>query len=171
VSPQDYSRYAKLGVNPVLSFQWENPAIDVGESFLPYLGPDRARIAEPAGFLAQRGATIAFGSDWPVDVLNEWLAFQVGVTRMATPDDPPAYKRGRLGTDPGLTPLQVMRAATINGAVSLHEETNIGSLETGKLADLIVLDRNPLTIAPSEISAVKVLRTVVGGRVVYDRMR
>jgi predicted amidohydrolase YtcJ len=62
----------------------------------------------------------------------------------------------------------VLRAATIDAAYELHEERVTGSLERGKLADLIVLDRNPLTIPAEEIAHIKVLQTVVGGRIVYE---
>ena len=101
------------------------------------------KILEPAGFLAEAGARIAFGSDWPVDALDEWFAFKVGVTRTNAPDAPAEY-RGRLGDDPGLSRETVLRAATINAAYELHQDDVTGSLEVGKFADLIVLDRNPL---------------------------
>jgi predicted amidohydrolase YtcJ len=90
----------------------------------------------------------------------------VGVTRTNAPDAPVAY-RGRLGTDPGLTRETVLRAITINAAYELHEDDVTGSLEVGKFADLIVLDRNPLTIAAEDIAKVVVLETVVGGKTVY----
>jgi hypothetical protein len=124
------------------------------------------KILEPAGFLAEAGARIAFGSDWPVDALDQWFAFKVGVTRTNSPAAPAEY-RGRLGDDPGLSRETVLRAATINAAYELHQDDSTGSLEAGKLADLIVLDRNPLTVPAEEIASVKVLETVVGGAVVY----
>jgi hypothetical protein len=73
-----------------------------------------------------------------------------------------------LGGDPGLSPATVLRAATINAAYELHQEKETGSLEVGKFADLIVLDRNPLTIPPEDIANTKVLETVVGGKPVYE---
>jgi predicted amidohydrolase YtcJ len=74
-----------------------------------------------------------------------------------------------LSEDAGLSRAQVLRAATMNASYELHQELSTGSLEAGKLADLIVLDRNVLTIPAEEIAQVKVLQTVVGGRVVYER--
>ncbi|MBL8268362.1 MAG: amidohydrolase family protein [Steroidobacter sp.] len=124
------------------------------------------KALEPAGRLAAAGARIAFGSDWPVDALDQWFAFKVGVTRANAPDAPAEY-RGKLGDDPGLTRETVLRAATINSAYELHQDDVTGSLEVGKLADLIVLDRNPLTIPAEDIAKVRVLETVVGGNVVY----
>ena len=67
-----------------------------------YLGPERFRRTEPAGYLARAGARIAYGSDWPVDPLNEWFALKVAVTRENDPAAGEKY-RGRLGDDPGLT--------------------------------------------------------------------
>ena len=165
VDPADFARYKPLGAIPVLSFQWEKPAPDT-LGLIHYFGPARMKILEPAGFLASAGARIAFGSDWPVDKLDEWFAFKVGVTRTNVPNAPPEY-RGRLGEDPGLSPSDVLRAATINAAYELHEDDATGSIEVGKFADIIVLDRNPLKIPPEDIANIEVLETVVGGNAVY----
>ncbi len=165
VQPSDLPRFKALNATPVLSFQWEKPAGDT-LGLKDAFGPERMKILEPAGTLAAAGARIAYGSDWPVDKLDEWFALKVGVTRTNAPDAPVAY-RGRLGTDPGLTRETVLRAITINAAYELHEDDVTGSLEVGKFADLIVLDRNPLTIAAEDIAKVVVLETVVGGKTVY----
>lgn len=166
VDPADFPRYKLLGTIPVLSFQWEKPAGDT-LGVRDYFGPARMTILEPAGFLAAAGARIAFGSDWPVDRLDEWFALKVGVTRTNSPDAAPEY-RGRLGDDPGLSREAVLRAVTIDAAYELHQDETTGSLEVGKFADLIVLDRNPLQIPTEDIANIKVLETVVGGNVVYD---
>jgi predicted amidohydrolase YtcJ len=166
VGPADFPRYKLLNTMPVLSFQWEKPAGDT-LGLKDYFGPARMKILEPAGFLAAAGARIAFGSDWPVDRLDEWFALKVGVTRTNSPDAPPEY-RGRLGDDPGLSREAVLRAATIDAAYELHQDETTGSLEVGKFADLIVLDRNPLQIPAEDIANIQVLETVVGGNVVYD---
>jgi len=166
VGPADFPRYKLLNTMPVLSFQWEKPAGDT-LGLKDYFGPARMKILEPAGFLAAAGARIAFGSDWPVDRLDEWFALKVGVTRTNSPDAPPQY-RGRLGDDPGLSREAVLRAATIDAAYELHQDETTGSLEVGKFADLIVLDRNPLQIPAEDIANIQVLETVVGGNVVYD---
>jgi len=166
VGPADFPRYKLLNTMPVLSFQWEKPAGDT-LGLKDYFGPARMKILEPAGFLAAAGARIAFGSDWPVDRLDEWFALKVGVTRTNSPDAPPEY-RGRLGDDPGLSREAVLRAATIDAAYELHQDETTGSLEVGKLADLIVLDRNPLQIPAEDIANIQVLETVVGGNVVYN---
>ncbi len=166
VDPMDFQRYKELGTIPVLSFQWEKPAGDT-LGLRNYFGSARMKILEPAGLLAEAGARIAFGSDWPVDKLDEWFALKVGVTRTNSPDAPAEY-RGRLGDDPGLSPAAVLRAATIDASYELHQDDSTGSLEVGKFADLIVLDRNPLKIPGEDIANTQVLETVVGGNVVYE---
>ena len=93
--PADFSRFAELDAIPVLSFQWEKPAPDTIEGARDYFGPKRYKDFELAGTLARAGARIAYGSDWPVDALNEWFALKVGVTRTNAPDVAPEY-RGKL---------------------------------------------------------------------------
>jgi predicted amidohydrolase YtcJ len=167
VDPADFPRYRQLDAIPVLSFQWEKRASDTVDYAEPYLGPARFKYMEPAGFLAAAGARIAYGSDWPVDPLDEWFALKVGVTRTNAPQAGPKYA-GRLSEDVGLSRPAVLRAITLNSSYELHQEALTGSIEVGKLADLIVLDRNVLTIPADDIAHARVLRTVVGGTVVYE---
>lgn len=166
VDPADFPRFGKLDVQPVLSFQWAKPASDTIEGARDYLGPTRFKYMEPEGFLHEAGARIAFGSDWPVDPLNEWFALKVGVTRTNDPSAGPQYT-GRLSEDPGLSRATVVRAITMNASYELHQDTETGSLEVGKLADLIVLDRDLFAIPAEQIADIRVLLTVVGGETVY----
>jgi hypothetical protein len=168
VDPRDFSRYKQLNVIPVLSFQWEKPASDTVDNARDYMGPARYKYMEPAAFLANAGARIAYGSDWPVDPLDEWFALKVGVTRTNSPASGPKYAGRRLSEDAGLSRAQVLRAITMNSSYELHQDQATGSLEVGKFADLIVLDRNVLKIPAEQIADVKVLQTVVGGRAVYE---
>jgi predicted amidohydrolase YtcJ len=166
VDPADFPRYRRLDAIPVLSMQWEKPAPDTVDGAKDYLGPARYKYMEPAAFLADAGARIAYGSDWPVDPLNEWFALKVGVTRTNASDVEPQF-HGRLSQDRGLSRATVLRAITLNASYELHQDNSTGSLEVGKLADFIVLDRDVLTIPAEQIADVKVLETVVGGAVVY----
>lgn len=167
VDPEDFARFAELDVIPAVSFQWGKPASDTIEGARDYLGPERFKYIEPQGYLVQAGARIAYGSDWPVDSLDEWFGLKVGVTRTNAPDAAPHYA-GRLGEDPGLSRETAVRAITMNSSYLIHQETETGSLEVGKLADLIVLDRNLFEIPAEEIADIKVLMTVVGGKTVYQ---
>jgi predicted amidohydrolase YtcJ len=167
VDPDDFARFKALNVVPVLSFQWQKQAPDTVDNLEQYLGPARFKRVEPAGFLADAGARIAYGSDWPVDPLDEWLALKVGITRIDIPTAEAKYLE-RLGEDKGLSRQQALRAITINSSYELHQDADTGSLEPGKLADLIVLDRNVIEIPVDQIAETKVMQTVVGGRIVYS---
>ena len=167
VDPADFSRFQILNVVPVLSFQWQKRAPDTVDNLQSYLGPARFKLVEPAGFLAEAGARIAYGSDWPVDPLNEWFALKVGLTRLNSPLAGADYA-ARLGEDRGLTRQQVLRAITMNSSYELHQNAATGSLELGKLADVIILDRNILDIPAEQIADTRVMQTVVGGRIVYS---
>ncbi len=170
VDPADFPRFKQLSVIPVLSFQWEKQAPDTVDNLEKYLGPARYKLVEPAGFLADAGARIAYGSDWPVDPLDEWLALKVGITRTDIPTAAAEY-RERLGEDRGLSRQEALRAITMGSSYELHQDADTGSLEPGKLADLIVLDRNVMKIPADQIAETKVLQTVVGGRIVYSADR
>ncbi|SDG17657.1 MULTISPECIES: amidohydrolase [unclassified Duganella] len=167
VDPADYPRFAKLDVTPVLSFQWGKPAPDTVEALKDYLGPQRYAVVQPQALLLNAGARVAYGSDWPVDPLDEWFALKVGVTRTAAPNAGQAYA-GKLTAQPGMPRADVLRAITLNAAYTLRQEKDTGSLEVGKLADMIILDRNFFTIPAEDIANIKVLQTVVGGKIVYQ---
>ncbi len=166
VDPADYRRFRKLDVTPVMSFQWGKPAPDSIEAAKVFMGPDRFDRMEPEGRLQDAGARIAFGSDWPVDALNEFFAIEVGITRS---NDPASGYTGRLNSDPGLSRKEAFRAITTHSAYEMGTEKRTGSLERGKLADYIVLAKDPMKVRATAISETKVLRTVVGGRTVYRR--
>ena len=166
VSPADFPRFKALNAVPVLSFQWEKPAGDT-MGLTKYFGPERLKILEPAGLLKAAGARVVFGSDWPVDPLDEWFALKVAVTRTNAPDADPQY-HGKLGEDPGLSRDAALRAATTDAAYELHEDDITGSLEPGKFADFIILDRDPLQVPAEDIAKVRVLETVVAGSLVYQ---
>ncbi len=167
VDPGDFARFAALDVTPVLSFQWAKPAPDTVGALKDYLGPARYAAVEPQALLLDAGACVAYGSDWPVDPLDIPFALKVGVTRTAAPGAAPEFA-GRLTAQPGMPRAAVLRAITMNAAYTLRQERTTGSLEVGKLADLIVLDRNFFTVTDEDIANIKVLQTVVGGQVVYQ---
>ncbi|MYN06562.1 amidohydrolase [Pseudoduganella aquatica] len=166
VDPADFPRFKQLDATAVLSFQWAKPAPDTVGALKEYMGKERYAIVEPQSLLLDAGARIAYGSDWPVDPLDMWFALKVGVTRTAAKDAGPEYA-GRLGDAPGMPRAAVLRAITMNAAYTLRQEKEVGSLEVGKLADLIVLDRNFMEVPAEDIANTRVLQTVVGGKIVY----
>ena len=166
VDPEDFGRFAQLDVTPVLSFQWAKPAADTVGALRDYLGPVRYANVEPQALLADAGARLAYGSDWPVDPLDPWYALQVAVTRSAGAQAGKDYG-GRLTAQNSLSRAQALRAATMGAAWTLRQEKQTGSLEVGKLADFIILDRHFFTVPDDQIATIKVLQTVVGGKLVH----
>lgn len=165
VASHQFKRFADLGAIPVLSFQWAGLPAALIETERGMLGETRFEGLEPAAKFIDAGARLAFGSDWPIDALDEWYDFQVAMTRRALPVGEELSPR--LDNDRNLTLKEVLRSATIDAAYALGRENYIGSLEVGKFADLIVIDRDLFTTPATEISQVNVLLTVIGGKEVY----
>ena len=164
VDPSDVPRFKKLNVLPDMGFQWAKPSFDSIDAAKDYLGPARFSRVEPEGYLNQAGVRIAQGSDWPVDPLSDWFDMKVLITREGTMGGKYA---GPLGTGPGVAVKDAIRAFTINGAYALHSDQDFGSLEQGKLADLIVINQNLLQIPVARIPDTQVLMTLVGGETVF----
>jgi predicted amidohydrolase YtcJ len=106
----------------------------------PYLGPERYRYLYPAGSLHDAGATIIGGSDWDISSYNPFRAFQTSVTRAGGAGQEPLNiaERIRLTT--------AIDAYTINDAYAMKQDKTAGSLEARKRADLVILDRDILSI-------------------------
>lgn len=170
VDPADYPRFAAMDVVPVMSFQWAQQAPYSVEAVKDQLGPERYARTEPEGSLHQAGARLAYGSDWPVDPMAYFYNLSVGVNRRGQPDHyasfGPAYA-GRLNEDPLLPRAAALRAITMNSAYQLRLEQQVGSIEVGKWADLIVLDRNFMQTGDDALAFTQVLLTIVGGRTVW----
>ena len=164
VDPADVPRFKALNVIPDMGFQWAKPSFDSIDAAKDYLGPARFNRVEPEGYLNQAGVRIAQGSDWPVDPLSDWFDMKVLITREGTMGGKYA---GPLGSGPGVPVKDAIRAFTINGAYALHSDQDFGSLEQGKLADLIVINQNLLQIPVARIPDTQVLMTLVGGETVF----
>ena len=167
VDPADYPRFKKLNVIADMGFQWAKPAYDTVDAAKDFLGPERFNRVEPEGFLYRAGARLALGSDWPVDPIDDWFDMKVLVTREGHDGSGTGKYAGPLGKVPDVPVKAAIRAFTINGAYALHSEKDFGSLETGKLADLIVINQNLIEIPARKIADTKVLLTMVGGKTVF----
>lgn len=168
VDAADHARFQGLGVVPVMSYQWAKPAPDSTDAVKPYLGAERWAGYEPEGELASAGAKIAYGSDYPVDPLDHWFALEAAVLREADwGPEFPAYAGDLNAEQQALSLAAAIRGITLNAAYAMHQDEVTGSLATGKLADLLVLDRNLFEIPAEEISETRVLMTMVGGDVVH----
>lgn len=162
-----YARFASLGAAAVLSYQWAGlPEVLIDEE-RAMLGEARFAHLEPQGRFLDAGARIAYGSDWPIDRLDEWYNLQIAMTRRAW--DSAGNPAGpRLDNDRNLTLIEVLRSATIDAAWMIARDHEIGSLEPGKLADLIVLKNDIFNEPPEQLYKTQIARTVVGGKVVWQ---
>lgn len=172
VAVADYGRFAALDTMATMSFQWAQRApYSIGDTE-NHLGADRFARMEPSGSLRRAGARIVHGSDWPIDPFDTFLALKIGVTRSGDPTNPhsaaslaPIFE-GPINADPGLSRDDVLASITLNAAHQLRVERQVGSIETSKLADLIVLERDFLSVPDEELGRNRVLLTMVGGKVV-----
>jgi len=164
VDPADFPRFKALGVIANLQLLWaERDPTYIVSATLPYIGPERSRYLYPARSLRDAGALIAGGSDWNVSSFDAFEAMEHAITR--------AEGRGKpaLFPEQSITIQDAVDAYTINAAFALKQEGTTGSLEPGKRADLIVIDRDVFAIDPWELHATRVLSTYLDGREVYAR--
>ena len=162
--PADIGRFRRLGV--IANFQpfWASADLYIVKMTEPILGPERSRWLYPIRSVANTGAIIACGSDWSVTSMNPLDAIQIAVTRRGLADG-----SGTAWIPEEVVDLPLMIAGyTINGAYVNFQEHETGSIEVGKSADLVVLDRNLFEIPRHEIHNVKVLLTMLEGREVYS---
>jgi len=164
VSREDIPRFKALGV--IASMQPSHCIFD-----MPWaearLGRERCRTAYAWKSLSESGARLAFGSDWPVAPLNPLVGIYAAVSRCDTTGSP----AGGWNPQERLSITEAVDAYTLGSACAELMEHEKGSIEQGKLADLVVLDRNLLRAAPAEILRTRVLYTIVGGKVVYENDR
>jgi predicted amidohydrolase YtcJ len=161
--PADIPRFRKLGV--IANFQplWANGDEYITELTEPKLGPERSRWLYPIGSVLASGGEFAFGSDWSVSSMNPLEGMEVAVTRRQTAKGPGSawIPEERIALPDAIA------AYTIRGAYLDFSEKETGSIEVGKHADLVVLDKNLFELPPSRISEAKVLLTLLEGREVY----
>jgi len=164
VTAADIPRFGKLGVIASMQPLHSYPNADALDVWARNAGPDRASRAWSWKSIADAGGRYAFGSDWPVVTLNPWEGLQTAVTRQTREGKPEA------GFVPSqrLTVAQAVEGYTLGAAFAGRREKTEGSLEKGKLADLIIVSQNIFEIDAHRISETKVRTTIVGGQVVYQ---
>lgn len=129
------------------------------------IGMQRCRYTNAWKSLKSHGAILAFGTDWPYMPLNPMLILYTAITRQDTSGYPP----GGWFPEEELTVKEAIEAFTLGSAYAEFMEKEKGSLEPGKLADIVILDQNLLEIPPEEILQTEVVYTILGGKVVYQR--
>jgi predicted amidohydrolase YtcJ len=160
IDPADVPRFAQLGV--IAAMQGIHCTSD-GPWVASRLGEERARLTSyPWRDLIESGAIIANGTDVPVEPIDAISSFYASVSRM-TKDGTPFHAHQVM------TRQEALESYTINNAIAAFEEDIKGSLTPGKLADIVVLDQDLLTVADDRIMNTNVDLTIVGGTVVYRR--
>ena len=166
IQPADVPRFGTLGAAATMQALWAYHEPQMDELTIPFLGPERTEWQYPFGSLQATGAQLAAGSDWPVTTANPFHALQVAVTRLPPPGE-------GSGAEEPFLPVQRLDLATAFDAYTIgsahvnRAEQETGSIEAGKLADLVVVDRDPFAGSDSEIGSVRVLATYVDGTPVF----
>jgi predicted amidohydrolase YtcJ len=157
LAPEDLPRFAQIGVAASVQFSHATSDRDLAERFWG----DRVEGAYAFRSLLDSGAVVANGSDAPIEELDPWAGIVAGVLR--TIGDRPAWR-----PEQAVTLDQALHATCVAPSWLSHDERNRGTLVPGRLADLVVLDRDPFACAPDELPEVKVFATMVGGRWVHN---
>lgn len=160
LSPADIPRFAQLGVIP--SMQPTHCTSDM-RWVEARVGPERAKGAYSWASLLRSGARIAAGSDFPVESHNPFLGLYAAITRTDGDGKP---EGGWLPAEQ-MTREEALRAFTLDAAFAAFQEAEKGSLQPGKHADFIIIDRDIMTCPPRTIPETRVLRTVIGGETVF----
>ena len=166
ISPVDIPRFRELDAVAELSpiLWYPGPLV---EMMATVMGRARAEQFWPIKSMLDAKVTMVYGSDWPsvVPTPNPWP----GIEAMVTRKDPYSSSSATLGADQAISLADALRIFTRNGADAMRLGDSSGSLEVGKFADFVVLERNLFDIAPEDIGDTEVLQTVFEGRVVYER--
>lgn len=165
ISSADIPRFAKLGAVANLQMLWAMHEDQLDELTIPFIEPGLVDRLYPFGELAESGATLAAGSDWPVSTPDPLAAIHIGVNRTLDPANAPPLG----GVEQRLTLADALTAYTFGSAFVNGLEGDTGRIQAGYLADLVVIDRNLFAFPTAQIGQARVRLTLSGGRVVYDR--
>ncbi|MCB1693785.1 MAG: amidohydrolase [Pseudomonadales bacterium] len=165
VDAADRPRFAELGVTADFEALWAYPDQYITDVNLPQVGEDRVNAMYPIGSILRSGGRIVGGSDWPVSSMNPLDAIEVGVRRQ----DPGETGTPVLNAGERVSLDDMLAAYTINGAWLMHEDDITGSLQPGKMADIVILARDLHDVAPEEINEVPVTMTLLEGKPVYRK--
>ncbi len=164
IHPDDRSRFGALNIGAVFQSLWAYPDPAAMELDIPMLGEERTWQMYPIRSVHESGGRIVGGSDYFVTDLNPLLAIETAITRQ----DPWTNEGPVLNEDESVDLETMIAAYTINGAYQMKLEDEQGSVEVGKRADFVVLDRNLFEIPASEISDANVTMTIFNGQTVYE---
>ena len=163
VQADDIARFAELEVSASFTGAWAFPSNWVSDLNVPVLGQKRVDRMYPIGSLHQAGAVVVGGSDWIYGTLSPLDSIEVAITRQ-DPDNANALI-GNTGDSIDLA--TAIEAYTTNAAWAMHQEDKVGSIDVGKRADIVVLDRNLFAIPATQINEASVRFTIFDGEIVY----
>jgi predicted amidohydrolase YtcJ len=166
-SAADIPRFGRLGVIASMQPLHAYPDDDTLKSWLPAVGEERASRAWPWHSIQSADGVLAFGSDWPVVTLSPWPGVQNAVTRQTTEGE----SEGGWIPSERISLADAIKGYTLNAAYAGHREKTEGSLEPGKLADLIIVSQNVFEVDPHHLVDTKMVLTMVGGRLVYEQTK
>ena len=158
-TPKQLRRIKELGVTPSSSVGY---MYGLGDQYAENFGPERSRWLHPHRTMKEMGIVAGGNSDCPVTYYSPFVQIYEAVTRKTSSGQV-------VGPEEAIGVMNAIRVYTWNGAYLSKEEDKLGSVEPGKLADLIVLDRDILTVPQDEIKDIQVLTTIVDGRIVYEK--
>jgi predicted amidohydrolase YtcJ len=162
IDSDDIERFSKLGV--IASMQPDHMAASSREVYSSIIGPEREKNVFLTKSLLNTGASLALGTDFPVSIsLNPMRQIYTAITRVDSSGDP----QNTWHPEQKLTLAEALQAYTYGSAHGCFREHELGTIEEGKLADLVVLDRNLFDIPESEVLKTKVELTINDGKVVY----
>jgi len=163
IVPADVPRFQELGV--IASMQPTHCTTDM-RFCAQRVGQERSKSAYIWRTLLDNGAKIAFGSDWPVEPLDPMRGLYSAVTRKNIEGD---FPEGGWFPEQRLTMEEAIKLFTSGSSYASFEEDIKGTLEPGKLADMVVLTKDLFTIAPKEILTTEAAYTILGGRIVFEK--
>ena len=158
VRPEDFPRFRELGVISALQLFWAEASNDTIEILKPYVDAEIYKWQYPARSILDNGGIISGASDWPVSTANIFRATYQAETRKGD--------EGVLDASQAMPREAMFYAYTRNSAKAMNVDS-IGSIAPGKRADLVLLDRDVLTVSPEEMRDTKVIWTMVAGKTVY----
>jgi predicted amidohydrolase YtcJ len=161
LAPSDIPRLAQLDI--IASMQPIHATSD-GPWATNRVGPERIKGAYAWRSLLNHNTIIAAGSDAPVEDINPLWGIYAAITRK----DHQGMPEGGWHPEQNMTPEEALKSYTLNAAYAAFRENELGSLKTGKLADIVVLPENILTCDPKDLIAMKPVYTIVGGKVRYE---
>ena len=166
IHPDDIARFAPLGMVANAQPYWAVHDGQMDRLTIPFLGPERSTWQYPFGSLLRAGARLAMGSDWSVSTADPLVQIEVALNRVsdANRDREPFLPGERLTLD------EALAAFTIGSAYVNHLDGETGTLEVGKLADLVVLDRDIDAPDAGPVGDARVIGTFVEGEAVHDEL-